>query len=122
MKNERYRGQIPVDQLQKDYFLHFNPSYWMHKANALLSFIDNPASINTLKFEGDKDTDDVILYNLKMELHMAVFHSSETLFLNIFSMIFMPKYPWIWISRCKSPMLGVMKYIKVDRKNHNMKQ
>jgi hypothetical protein len=105
MKNERYRGQIPVEQLQKDYILHFNPNYWMHKANALLSFIENPAMINTLKFEGDKDTDEVIIYNLKLELHMTVFHSSETLFLNIFSMIFKPDFPWIWISRCKSKKL-----------------
>jgi hypothetical protein len=39
MKNERYWGQNPVDQLQKDYFLQFNPNYWMHKANVLLSYI-----------------------------------------------------------------------------------
>lgn len=99
MKNERYKGQISVDQLQKKYFLHFNPNYWMHKANALLSFIENPSTINTLKFEGDNDSEEVILYNLKMELHMAVYHSSETLFLNIFSIIFMPSFPWIWTSR-----------------------
>jgi hypothetical protein len=101
MKDERYGGQISVDQLQKKYFLHFNPNYWMHKANALLSFIENPSTISNLKFEGDNDSEEVIQYNLKMELHMAVFHSSETLFLNIFSIIFMPSFPWIWTSRCR---------------------
>jgi hypothetical protein len=84
----------------------------MHKANALLSFIENPSTINTLKFEGDKDSDEVISYNLKMELHMAVFHSPETLFLNIFSIIFMPSFQWIWISRCRSNVLhGLTKIV-----------
>jgi hypothetical protein len=106
MKNERYRGQIPLDQIQRDYFLHFNHNYWMHKANALLNFIeDKPTTIQRLRFEGDRDSDQTILDNLKMELHMMVFHSSETLFLNIFSIVFMPTFPWIWISRCDSNTL-----------------
>jgi len=52
------------------------------------------------RFEGDKDTEETIVSNMKMELHMMVFHSSETLFLNIFSIVKMPLFPWVWISRC----------------------
>jgi hypothetical protein len=105
MKYERYRGQVPLDRLQKDYFLQYNPNYWVHKVNALLSFIENPATINTLKFEGDNDSDEVISLNLKMELHMAVFHSSEALFSNVFSIVFMPSLPWIWTSSCRPKKL-----------------
>ena len=105
MKNERYRGQVQVEELQKDYFLNFNPNYWMHKANALLSFIDDPSTISKLRFEGDRDSDQTILDNLKLELHMMVFHSAETLFLNVFSIVFMPTLPWVWISRCESKRL-----------------
>jgi hypothetical protein len=90
---ERFRGQIATEELQKSYFLNFNPNYWMHKANAILSFIDNPPSISKLRFEGDRSSEQGIIDNLKMELHMMVFHSVETLFLNVFSMVFMPSLP-----------------------------
>jgi hypothetical protein len=100
MEDENYRTQIPTRDLQADYFLHFNPGFWMHKAKALLTFIETTSNINNIRFEGDNDTDETILSNMKMELHMMVFHSSETLFLNIFSIVKNPLYPWIWISRC----------------------
>lgn len=105
MKNERYRTQLPKEELQKNYFLNFNPNYWMHKALALLTFIDDPSTISKLRFEGDRDSDQTVLENLKMELHMMVFHSAETLFLNVLSMVFMPLFPWIWISRCETDRL-----------------
>ena len=100
MKSEQYKSQIPLQDLQTNYFLHFNPNYWMHKAKALLSFIENPSNITSIRFEGDKDTEETVVSNMKMELHMMVFHSSETLFLNIFSIVKMPLSPWVWISRC----------------------
>jgi hypothetical protein len=100
MDDEIYRTQIPTRDLQADYFLHFNPGFWMHKAKALLTFIETTSNINNIRFDGDNDTDETILSNMKMELHMMVFHSSETLFLNIFSIVKNPLYPWIWISRC----------------------
>lgn len=37
---------------------------------------------------------------------MMVFHSSETLFLNVFSVTKWPQYPWIWISSCNPATLG----------------
>ena len=107
-KNENYRGQIPISQLQREYFLHFNYNYWIHKANAILAFINDPSSVNKLRFQGDKDTEQTILDNLKMELHMMVFHSLDTLFLNVFSIVHMPELPWIWISRCDTTMLHTL--------------
>jgi len=115
MKSERYRSQIPIEDLQADYFLHFNPNYWMHKANALLSFIENPSKIASIRFEGDKDTEETGVSNMKMELHMMVFHSSETLLLNIFSIVKMPLSPWIWISRCDSHTLHALVDIVASR-------
>jgi hypothetical protein len=72
----------------------------MHKAKVLLHFIEDPSQASKLRFHGDKDTEETILNNLKMELHMMVFHSTETLFLNLFSIVKIPEYPWIWISQC----------------------
>ena len=112
MKDERYNCQIPIEELQRDYFLHFNFNYWMHKAKALLAFIEDPSMINKLRFEGDNDSEETIVDNLKMDLHMMVFHSSETLFLNLFSIANMPQLPWIWISRCsRNTFLCLVKII-----------
>lgn len=105
MKDERFRGQVPLEELQKNYFLYFNPNFWMHKANALLSFIEDPSSISKLRFEGDRHLEQTIIDSFKMELHMMVFHSAETLFLNVFSIVFMPSLPWVWTSRCDSRTL-----------------
>ncbi|MFL6395637.1 MAG: hypothetical protein ACJ706_00555, partial [Nitrososphaeraceae archaeon] len=51
------------------------------------SFIEHSDRIKDLRFEEDEDIDEYILDNLKMELHMMVFHSSESLFLNIFLLL-----------------------------------
>ena len=107
MKDERYNCQIPIEELQRDYFLHFNFNYWMHKAKALLAFIEDPSMINKLRFEGDNDSEETTVDNLKMDLHMMVFHSSETLFLNIFSIANMRQLPWIWISRCSTKHISL---------------
>jgi hypothetical protein len=77
----------------------------MHKAKALLHFIEDPPQVSKLRFQGDKDTEETILNSLKMELHMMVFHSTETLFLNIFSIVKMPEFPWVWVSQCRPETL-----------------
>jgi hypothetical protein len=102
MKEERYIGQIPLKEIQESYFLYYNPNYWLHKANAIISFIEKNNDINLVKFKGDRDTETTILNHLKMDLHMMVFHSTESLFLNILSIVYQPTLPWIWICRCSS--------------------
>ena len=99
-KDEQYVTHVPRSDLQKDYFQFYNYNFWMHKANAILSFIEHPDKIKDLRFEGDGDIDEYILENLKMELHMMEFHSSESLFLNIFAIIYQSNFPWVWVSRC----------------------
>src|SRR4051794_10096551 len=85
--DEQYVRQVPLSELQNDYFQFYHYNFWMHKANAVLSFIEHPDRIKDLRFEEDEDLDEYILDNLKMELHMMVFHSSESLFLNIFLLL-----------------------------------
>jgi hypothetical protein len=114
-ENEQYITQIPESELQRDYFQFYNYNFWMHKANAVLTFIENPDRIKDLRFEEDRDIDEYILENLKMELHMMVFHSSESLFLNIFAIIYQPNFPWVWVSRCSFQKLNDL-IDKVKRK------
>jgi hypothetical protein len=105
-KDEQYVSQVPESELQNDYFQFYHYNFWMHKANAVSSFIEHPDKIKDLRFEEDEDIDEYILDNLKMELHMMVFHSSESLFLNIFAIIYQPNFPWVWVSRCTSQKLN----------------
>ena len=99
MKNEQYKTMLSKED-ERDYFRYFNSAYWIHKAKVLPHFIEDPSQVAKLRFQGDKDTEETIINNLKMELHMMVFHSTETLFLNLFSIVKMPEYPWIWIFQC----------------------
>jgi hypothetical protein len=99
--NERYVGQVPVEDLQKKFFTQFDYYFWIHKASALLFFIHNKENIKNVKFQEDRYDEDVILQSLKMELHMSVFHSTESLFRQVFSIIYNPELPWIWIARCQ---------------------
>ena len=97
-RKEIYHGQTSLEELQKKFFIQFNYNFWMHKARVLRYFIDNIETIEKLKFKGDIYSE-VIAENLKMELHMTVFHSSESLFRIIFSIIKMPELPWICNNR-----------------------
>jgi hypothetical protein len=98
-EGEEYVGQISMINLQQKFFVQFDYNFWMHKAHALLYFLESPDRIENLKFPGDIYQSDVIAQSLKMELHMMTFHSSETLFRMIFAIVKMPDLPWIWISR-----------------------
>lgn len=104
--NERYVGQVPVEELQRKFFGQYDYYFWIHKANALLFFIKNPENIKNMKAQEDIYDDDVILQALKMELHMSSFHSTESLFRQVFSIIYNPELPWIWIARCHHTRLS----------------
>lgn len=67
MNDRAFRTQIPIADLQRDYFLHYNFNHWMHKAKALLGYIDGLSDISGLRFEGDKDSEETIVNGLKME-------------------------------------------------------
>jgi hypothetical protein len=112
---EVYRGQNSKEELQKSFFMQYNYNFWMQKSHALLYFIDNREAIKHLKFAGDIYSDDVIVENLKMELHMTVFHSTQSLFRIIFSITSMPELPWIWIARCgHKELYDLIEQVKSD--------
>jgi hypothetical protein len=106
--NERYVGQIPVEELQRKFFGHYDYYFWIHKANSLLFFINNPENIKNMKAQEDIYDDQVILQALKMELHMSSFHSTESLFRQVFAIIYNPQLPWIWIARCHHTRLSTL--------------
>jgi hypothetical protein len=53
-----------------------------------------------LRFPKDVDSDEAIIENLKMEIHMMVFHSAESLLLTVLGHYFYPDVPWFWMSTC----------------------
>ena len=56
--------------------------------------------LQALRFPKDIDSDEFIVENLKMEIHMMVFHSAESLFLTVLAHYFYPAMPWFWVSTC----------------------
>lgn len=104
-KDTEYFGQHSLDELQNSFMSQFNYNFWIHKANMILHFIDNFDAITALRQQQDIYTPEVINENLKMELHMSIYHSSESLFRIIFSIVKMPEVPWIWIARCSATQL-----------------
>jgi hypothetical protein len=56
--------------------------------------------LSMLRFTKDIDSDEFIIENLKMEIHMMVFHSAESLFLTVLGHYFYPAMPWFWMSTC----------------------
>ena len=101
-----FTTQRDLKELQELFFTQFNYNYWIHKANVLTHFIDNLDAIKILKYEEDIYSEEVINENLKLELHMSVFHSSESLFRIIFAITKMPNFPWIWIAKCSPQELN----------------
>jgi hypothetical protein len=91
---------LPLSNYQRDYFIGYPYRYWLHKGRALMHFVEDRSRLSTLRFPKDTDTDDYIINNLKMEIHMMVFHSAESLFLTVLSHYFYPAMPWFWMSTC----------------------
>jgi hypothetical protein len=49
-------------------------------------------------FPKDIDIDELIIENLKMEIHMSVFHSAESLFYTVLGHKIHPELPWFWMT------------------------
>jgi hypothetical protein len=96
----KFTGMLPLSNYQRDYFIGYPYRYWLHKGRALMHFVKDRSRLSTLRLPKDNDTDDCIIENLKMEIHMMVFHSAESLFLTVLGHYFYPDMPWFWMSTC----------------------
>lgn len=99
-KNTIFYGALPLAQYRRDYYIGFHYNYWMHKALIFSNFINNPEKLKEIPFELNRDSPDYIIENLKMEMHMMVFHSAESLFLHVLGRYLQPDCPWCWVSSC----------------------
>jgi hypothetical protein len=99
-KRTKFVGVLPLIDYQRDYFIGYPYRYWLHKGLALMHFIENRSRLSMLRFPKDVDSDEFIIENLKMEIHMMVFHSAESLFLTVLGHYFHPAMPWFWMSTC----------------------
>lgn len=91
---------LSLNNYQRDYFIGYPYRYWLHKGRALMHFVKDRSRLSTLRLPKDNDTDDCIIENLKMEIHMMVFHSAESLLLTVLGHYFYPGMPWFWMSTC----------------------
>jgi hypothetical protein len=99
-KKIKYVGTLSLTDYQRDYFTSYPYGYWLHKGLALLHFIEDRSKLSLLRFPKDIDSDEFIIENLKMEIHMMVFHSAESLLMTVLGHYFYPAMPWFWISTC----------------------
>ncbi|MDQ4101306.1 MAG: hypothetical protein M3115_03860 [Thermoproteota archaeon] len=99
-KRIKFEGILPVNDYQRDYFTGYPYGYWLHKGLALMNFIGDRSKLSMLRYSKDIDSDDFIIGNLKMEIHMMVFHSAESLFLTVLGHYFYAEMPWFWMSIC----------------------
>ena len=91
---------LPLIDYNRDYFTDYPYGYWLHKGLALKHFIEDRSKLSMLRFAKDVDSDEFIIENLKMEIHMMVFHSAESLFMTVLGHYFYPPMPWFWMSIC----------------------
>jgi hypothetical protein len=96
----KFVGMSQLINYQRDYFIGYPYGYWLHKGLALMHFIEDRSRLAILHFHKDIDSDELIIENLKMEIHMMVFHSAESLLLTILGHYFYPAMPWFWMSTC----------------------
>jgi hypothetical protein len=96
----KFVGMSQLINYQRDYFVGYPYGYWLHKGLALMHFIEDRSRLAILHFHKDIDSDELIIENLKMEIHMMVFHSAESLFLTVLGHYFYPAMPWFWMSTC----------------------
>ena len=99
-KRIKFVGTLPLIDYQRDYLIGYPYGYWLHKGLALMHFIEDRSRLSMLRFPKDIDSDEFIIENLKMEIHMMVFHSAESLFLTVLGHYFYPAMPWFWMSTC----------------------
>jgi hypothetical protein len=93
-------GAFSLAEHEREYYIGYPYRYWFHKARALWHFIEDTSKLSYLRTPNDTDSDDYIIENLKMEIHMIVFHSAESLFLTTLGHYFYPAAPWLWMSAC----------------------
>ena len=93
-------GMLPLIDYNRDYFMGYPYGYWLHKGLALMHFIEDRSKLSVLRFAKDVDSDEFIIENRKMEIHMMVFHSAESLFMTVLGHYFYPSMPWFWMSIC----------------------
>ncbi len=96
----KFVGILPLTDYQRDYFIGYPYGYWLHKGQALLHFIKDRSKLPMLRFPKDVDSDESIIETLKLEIHMMVFHSAESLLLTVLGHYFYPDVPWFWMSTC----------------------
>jgi len=96
----KFVGMSPLINYQRDYFIGYPYGYWLHKGLALMHFIEDRSRLAILHFHKDIDSDELIIENLKMEIHMMVFHSAESLLMTVLGHYFYPAMPWFWMSTC----------------------
>ena len=99
-KRIKFVAMSSLINYQKDYFVGYPYGYWLHKGLALMHFIEDRSRLSVLRFPKDIDSDESVIENLKMEIHMMVFHSAESLFLTLLGHYFYPDMPWFWMSIC----------------------
>lgn len=99
-KEIKFVVTLPLIDYQRDYLIGYPYGYWLHKGLALMHFIEDRSRLSILRFPKDIDSEEFIIENLKMEIHMMVFHSAESLFLTVLGHYFYPAIPWFWMSTC----------------------
>jgi hypothetical protein len=92
-----------IEHFNKSFFQNFNYNYWHHKINALYEYIEKPDKIKAeVMYDHDKDLERTVIENFKLEIHMSVFHSAETLFRVLFGCLYEPNALPVWMARCSS--------------------
>jgi hypothetical protein len=99
-KRIKFVGILPITDYQREYFTDYPYGYWFHKGLALMHFIGDRSKLPMIRYPKDIDSDEFIIENLKMEIHMTVFHSAESLFLTVLGHYFYAEMPWFWMSIC----------------------
>jgi len=100
-----------AERINKAFIQNFPYNYWQHKLNAISEYIVYPEKIkDEVRFEPDNTIDEWIVERFKMEIHMTVFHSAETLFLILLGFLYEPQSIPLWITRCTS--IELQRYIE----------
>lgn len=95
-----------IDELEKKYEKSFDYNFWLHKFLALENLLKDQKNMQEILV--DNESIDSLKSSFEMDMHMSVFHSSETLFLILFGFIEQPRYMWAWVSNCESKDLYEM--------------
>ncbi|MGI0027632.1 MAG: hypothetical protein ACREAD_07310 [Nitrosopumilaceae archaeon] len=104
--SERNPSLFDINELEKKYEKSFDYNFWLHKFLALENLLKDQENMQKILVDGESV--DSLKSSFEMDMHMSVFHSSETLFLILFGFIEQPRYMWAWVSNCDSKDLYKM--------------